>query len=162
AQHFGGDIVDQQQLDPVEQLGGRGLFLQSRHLANVIKDGQGLAHEFVLQTGKMHIDDLLHRRAVGKANVMKKAAAQKGVRQLFLIVRGDDDDRAVSSLNRAPRLVDIEFHAVELEQQVVGELDIGLVDLVDQKDRGLLRLEGFPQLARHDVIGNVVHPLIAE
>jgi hypothetical protein len=29
----------------------------------------------------------------------------------------------------------VELHPVELEQQVVRELDVGLVDLVDQHDR---------------------------
>ena len=62
-----------------------------------------------------------------------------------------------------PRLVDEELHPVEFEQQVVGELDVGLVDLVDQHDhRPLVGLERVPQLAAHDVVGDVVHPLVAE
>ena len=36
-------------------------------------------------------------------------------------------------------LVDVEFHAVEFEQKVVGKLDIGLVDLVDEQHRPLAR-----------------------
>jgi hypothetical protein len=41
----------------------------------------------------------------------------------------------------------VEFHAVEFLQQVVGELDVGLVDLVDQQ-HGAWGGEGLPQLAR--------------
>jgi hypothetical protein len=52
--------------------------------------------------------------------------------------------------------------AIELEEQIVGEFDVGLVDLVDQQHRSLVGLESLPQLAGHDVIGNVVHPLVAE
>ena len=43
----------------------------------------------------MHFDDLAHRVHVGKADVVKETAAQKGVGQFFFIVGGDDDDRAV-------------------------------------------------------------------
>ena len=59
-------------------------------------------------------------------------------------------------------LVDMEFHAVELQQQIVRELDIRLVDLVDQEDRRGFPLEGLPELALDDVVGDVVHPLSTE
>src|SRR5579863_4454744 len=39
AQHFGRNVLDKQQLKPVEQLRGRGLLLQPRYLADVIEDG---------------------------------------------------------------------------------------------------------------------------
>jgi hypothetical protein len=59
-------------------------------------------------------------------------------------------------------LVDEEFHPVEFLQQVVGELDIRLVDLVDQQDGFAVGLEGLPQLAALDVIGHVVDALLAQ
>ena len=34
-------------------------------------------------------------------------------------------------------LVDVEFHPIEFLQEVVRELDVGLVDLVDQQDWAL-------------------------
>src|SRR6516162_11623859 len=135
SEHLGGDVLDEQQLEPIEQLRSRGLFLQSRDLANVKKGGQRLVHEFVLQIGKMHVDDALHRLLIGKPDVVEKAAAEKGVRQFLLVIGSDDDDRAVPGVDRAPRLVDVELHPIELQQQIVGELDVGLVDLVDQQDR---------------------------
>ncbi len=45
------------------------------------------------------------------------------------------DDRPLPRHDGLARLVDVEFHAVELEQEIVRELDIGLVDLVDEQDR---------------------------
>ena len=51
--------------------------------------------------------------------------------------------------------VDMELHAVEFEQQVVGEFDVGLVDLVDEDDGGGVRVEGVPELAADDVVGDV-------
>ncbi len=110
----------------------------------------------------MHVDDALHRVAVGKADVVEETAAQKGVGQFLLVVRGDHDDRALARDDRLLQLVDKELHAVELEQEIVGELDIRLVDLVDQQHRRLVSHEGVPQLARLDVVGDVVHPLVAE
>jgi hypothetical protein len=47
-------------------------------------------------------------------------------------------------------------------QQVVGELDVGLVDFVDQQDDPLFRFEGFPELALFQVVANVVDLLCAE
>ena len=62
----------------------------------------------------------------------------------------------------SPRLVDVELHAVELLQQVVGELDVGLVDLVDQQHGALVAGEGLPQLALADVVADVLDALVAE
>ena len=64
--------------------------------------------------------------------------------------------------NRPLRLVDVELHPVELAQEVVGELDVGLVDLVDQHDRGSLDLECLPQHAALDVMGDVGDVLVAQ
>src|SRR5215470_1584828 len=109
----------------------------------------------MFQIGIMYVDDPLHRLAVGKSDVMKKTAAEKGVRQLFFVVGGDDDDRALPGPDRAARLIDVELHTIELEQEIVGELDIGLVDLVDQQDRRFRRLERLPELSRYDVVGDI-------
>ncbi len=62
----------------------------------------------------------------------------------------------------SPRLVDVELHAVELLQQVVGELDVGLVDLVDQQHGALGVGERLPQLALADVVADVLDALVAE
>src|SRR5438876_331910 len=59
-------------------------------------------------------------------------------------------------------LVDVEFHPIELLQEVVRELDVGLVDLVDQQHRAALVLEGLPELALLDVVADVLDPLVAE
>src|SRR2546423_4152037 len=110
----------------------------------------------------MDIDDAVHRFVVGKTDVMEKAAPEKGVRQLFFVVRRDDYNRTMPSLNRAARLVDVELHSIELEQQVVWKLDVGLVYLVDQQDRRLWRLERLPELSRHDIVGDIVDAFVAE
>ena len=65
-------------------------------------------------------------------------------------------------LDRLAGLVDEELHAIELLQQVVGELDVGLVDLVDQQHRAHVHGERFPQLAALDVVLDVVDARIAE
>jgi hypothetical protein len=110
----------------------------------------------------MYRDDSLHGLGVREPDVVEEAAAQEGVRQLLLVVAGDEDDRAVSRLHQLLRLVDVELHAVELAQQVVRELDVGLVDLVDQEHGAPLALECPPQHARHDVVGDVLDALVAE
>jgi len=78
------------------------------------------------------------------------------------IVRGDHHDRADSRRDRLARLLDEELHAIEFLQQVVGELDVGLVDLVDQQHRPNGAGERLPQLAGLEVVANVVNPLVAQ
>ncbi len=68
----------------------------------------------------------------------------------------------MARLDELARLVDEELHPVELEQQVVRELDVGLVDFVDQQHRLLLAVERLPQPSLDDVVGDVVHLGLAE
>ena len=56
----------------------------------------------------------------------------------------------------------MELHPVEFLQQVVGELDVGLVDLVDQQHHLAGGGEGLPELAAPDVVGDVVDPRVAK
>ena len=66
------------------------------------------------------------------------------------------------ALHRFAGLVDEELHAIEFLQQVVGKLDVGLVDLVDQQHRPLVGNEGVPQFAALDVVADVLDALVAE
>ncbi|MNX50492.1 hypothetical protein D3C86_811220 [compost metagenome] len=104
----------------------------------------------------------LHLGLVGEADVVEEAAAQEGVRQLFLIVGGDDDHGTLARLDALPCLVDVELHPIQLQQQIVGKLDVGLVDFVDQQYRPLRGSEGLPQLAAADVMVDVPYPRIPE
>ncbi|MNE22620.1 hypothetical protein D3C80_1158370 [compost metagenome] len=93
---------------------------------------------------------------------MEEAAAQEGVRQLLFIVRGDDDDGADFGADRLVDLLDVELHAVEFLQQVVGEFDVGLVDLVDQQDGPSRGGESLPQLALLQIVAHVMDALVAQ
>jgi hypothetical protein len=64
--------------------------------------------------------------------------------------------------DRLAGLVDVELHPVEFLQEVVRELDVGLVDLVDQEDDLCRCLEGLPELALADVVAHVVDPRLAQ
>src|SRR5512132_2737719 len=161
-QQLGRDVLDHQQLDPVEKLRGRRLLLQARHLAHLEEYRQRFGNQPLLDAGVMHVDDTAHGVAVGKADVVEEAAPQKRVRQLLLVVRGDDDDRPLPGDHRLFGFVDVKLHAVELEQQIVGELDISLVNLVDQQNRPDSAGEGFPETALDNVVANVVHARFAE
>src|SRR5580658_7411301 len=83
-------ILGEQQLYPVEQLRSGRLFLQAGRVAHLEEGRQRLAQQLAFQAGKMHVDDARHRGLVRKADVVKETAPQEGVRQLLLIVRGDD------------------------------------------------------------------------
>ncbi len=93
---------------------------------------------------------------------MKEAAAQEGVGQFLFIVGRDDDDRALLGTDGFTGLVNVKLHAIQLLEQVVGKLDIRLVDLIDQQHDALAGGERFPELAGLDVVGDVFHTLDAE
>ncbi|CAG9215594.1 hypothetical protein BGLA2_2490011 [Burkholderia gladioli] len=162
AQRLGRDVLGQQQLEPVEQFGGRRFLLEPRHAAQLEEALERGAHQRLLDAGVVDLDDALHRRGIGELDVVEEAAAQEGVRQLLLVVRGDDHQRPVPRLHQLARFIHMELHAVELAQQVVGEFDVGLVDLVDQQHAGFVGLEGLPQHAAHDVVGDLLDALVAE
>src|ERR1700741_1886457 len=88
SQHIRRNVLDEQKLEPVEKLGGRRVFLQSRNLTDIKAHRQGFAQQFVLQIREMHVDDLLHCVPVWKADVMEETAAQESVGQLLLVVGG--------------------------------------------------------------------------
>jgi len=83
---------------------------------------------------------------------VEEAAAQERVRQLLLVVGGDEDQRPVAGLHRPARLVDVELHAVELAQQVVRDSMSALSISSTRTTDLLLALEGLPEHALHDVV----------
>ena len=93
---------------------------------------------------------------------MEETAAQEGVRQLFLVVGGDDDHRPLAGLDSLAGLVDIELHPIQLQQQIVGKLDVRLVDFIYEQHWPLLCAEGLPQLAPADVVAYLPYPGVTE
>src|SRR6185437_188995 len=63
-QRLGRHVLDHQQLQPVEQLGGRWLLLEARHVADIVEDVQRLAQQVALQVGEVDVDDLGHDLAI--------------------------------------------------------------------------------------------------
>src|SRR5262245_4937972 len=110
----------------------------------------------------MHVDDGAHGVGVGEANVREEAAAQERVGQFLFVIRRDDDDRPTARLDRLARFVDEKLHAVEFLKEVVGELDVGLVDLVDQEHGALVRHKRVPELAALDVVADIVDARVAK
>ena len=94
---------------------------------------------------------------VREGDVVEDAAAQEGVGQLLFRVGRDDDDGALLCLDRLLGLGDVELHLVQLPEEVVGELQVGLVHLVDQQHHLLVGGERLAQLAQLDVLCDVVH-----
>jgi hypothetical protein len=59
-------------------------------------------------------------------------------------------------------LGDREAHGVELVQEVVGELEVGLVNFVDQNDQALVALKCPAERSKRDVTPDVADLAIAE
>ena len=59
-------------------------------------------------------------------------------------------------------LIDEELHAIEFLKKIVRELDVGLIDLVDQKNRPFVRDEGLPKFAALDLVPNILDARITQ
>jgi hypothetical protein len=110
----------------------------------------------------VHLHDPPHQRFIRELDEVEDAAAQERVRQLLLVVAGDHHHGAMLRADLLVRLEDLEPHAIQFVEQVVGEFDVRLVDLVDQQDDALARGEGLTQRPQLDVVLDVAHVPIAE
>ena len=93
---------------------------------------------------------------------MKEAAAQEGVRQFFLIIGGDDNQRACLGLNGFAGLVNKKFHPGEILEQVIGELDVGLINLINQQNDAPFMGKSFPEFAAVNIVFNIFDAFIPE
>jgi hypothetical protein len=82
--------------------------------------------------------------------------------QLLFVVRRDDNQRPVSRGHGLLRLVDVELHPVELAQEVIGKLDVSLVDLVDEDNGRRLAFERLPKHAALDVVADIPDAAVAQ
>ena len=103
------------------------------------------------------MDDLFHLGKFREFNVMEDAAAQEGIGKFFFRIGSNDDDGAVLRLYSLFCLLHIELHLVHLPEQVIGKLQIRLVDLVDQQDDLFLGEKGFPDLSIFDILADIGH-----
>src|SRR3984885_5127402 len=113
AQRLWRDVLVEQKLEPVEQLRSRRFLFQSRRLAQREERPHGLFHQPRLGRRIMRFDYPEHLLGVGKADVVKEAAAQEGIGQLLLVVGGEDEDGPQARLDRLSGLVDVKLHLIE-------------------------------------------------
>ena len=133
----------------------RRLLAQLRRRAQPEEHLERVVEHAIGEVGMVDAHDLRHQLAIGELDVVEHAAAQERVGQLLLVVRRDDDDRPLLRDDLVAGLVDAEAHRVELVQQVVRELDVGLVDLVDQQHDARRRRERLAERAELDVLRDV-------
>jgi hypothetical protein len=120
---------------------------------------------------QIHAEDFDQLGLAGEADETKNAASQEGVGQLFFVIAGDDDDRRrlapVVLPEHAPvfarligvELLDGELLLVKLVQQVVGKIDVSLVDLVDEHYRLALTAQRLAEWAERKIRREFLCPL---
>ena len=59
-------------------------------------------------------------------------------------------------------LMNVEFHLIQLPEQIIGEFQVCLIYFVYQQDHLLIALKSLSQLAQFDISGDIVHALFAE
>jgi hypothetical protein len=159
------DVVDARRVEhrqPVHQLAGARALAEPGQRAQLEEDLQRLVDETLLQGRVVHPDDALHQLGVGEVDEVKHAAAEERVRELLLVVAGDDHHRTLGGDDLRLGLHHPEPHPVQLVEQVVGELEVRLVHLVDEQHHPGPRAERLPQRAPADVVADVLHVAVAE
>src|ERR1700694_4309084 len=79
AQNLGTDVLDHQELEPIEQFRSGRLLLHSWNVADFIEQRQCLRDQALLDSGKMDLDDGAHGICVWETDVVEEATAQKRV-----------------------------------------------------------------------------------
>src|SRR5437879_13779803 len=64
-ERLGRDVLGEEEFEPVEELRGGGLFLETRHLAQLEENLKPFLEQRLLQTRKVHIDEARHRHCDG-------------------------------------------------------------------------------------------------
>ena len=129
---------------------------------NLLGMSQDMLEQFFADFRVMNANDSGHELFVGELDEVKDAASEEWIRQLLLGVRGDNDDRTVSRTVAVTGLDYGELHHIEFVQEIVGKLEISLVDLVDQKHHLLLGGQRTAERAELDVLANVRHVVVSE
>ena len=148
------DVVGAEQQQgprPVDRLGDRRRLLEVE-LADHGDDLDELARDRVAELGGVELDDLelvLERRVV---EPQVQAAALERLGELARVVGGQQHDRARLGLVE-PELGDRELEVAQQLEQHRLELLVGLVDLVDEQDDGLVGGDGGHQRALEQELG---------
>src|SRR3954469_9501086 len=138
-EHLSVDVVgpeQQQRAGPVDGLGDRRRLLEVE-LAHHRDHLDELARDLVVEVGGVQLDDLqlvLERRVV---EPQVQTAALERLGQLARVVRGQEHDRPRPGPEQA-ELGDRDLEVAQQLEQHRLELLVGLVDLVDEQDDGLL------------------------
>ena len=149
-------------LDPVDNFAGGGLLLNLRQAPDLVKRLQHLGKQLLVDIGVVDPDNIRHQLLARELDVVEDAPAQEGVGKLLFRIGRDNHNRPVVGLHGAACLRDVEFHPVQLPQQVIGKFQVGFVDLIDEQNHLFLVGKRIAQLAQLDILLNVVHALAAK
>jgi hypothetical protein len=111
----------------------------------------------------MKIHDPRQSPGVWKLYMRVDASPQERHRQSALAVRRDEDEMLGpgAKSQRRVHIRHLELHLIELVQEVIGKVSGGLVDLVDQDDRGRRRANGLAECAVREVLAGVFRAGVA-
>ena len=110
----------------------------------------------------MHVHDLGHQLTPWKSDVVKHTTPQEGVGEFLFGVRGDDDNRTMLRDDALIGLEYVKIHLIEFVKQIVGKLDVGLVNFVDEQHHLFVCSKRLSQTSESDIAFNVRHLAIAK
>ena len=110
----------------------------------------------------IHMHYLVHQFTPGESDLLKDATSQEGIGEFFFRIGRNNDDRPMLRYDALVRLENVKMHLVELIEQVVGKLDIGFINFVDEHHHLCVRRKRLPETAEPDIAFNVRHITIAK
>ena len=149
--------------DPVDELARRRALAQARQLAQLVEghrrpDRRARRSMSGWCTRTMRFISSGSGKSM-KWNTQRRRNASGSSFSLFDVMM--TTGRSLATISSPVSMID-EAHAIELVEQVVRELEVGLVDLVDEEHDALRRRERAAERAELDVVADVLHVAVAE
>ena len=108
------------------------------------------------------MSDFLHHGGIGKIDVVEQAASEECIRQFLFAVAGDHHNGTMLGLEMIAGFHDIETHLIQFKQQIIGKLEVRLVDLIDEKHDLILGTKRFAQFPQFDVLPDIGNILVVK
>src|SRR4030043_1514866 len=105
----------------------------------------------------MNLNNPSYHVGLGKGDVVKIAATQKWIGEVFFSIRSDDDHGPMFCFDGLIDLDNIKFHLIQHIQHIILEISIRLVNFVNQKNHSLIGTKRLSYLSHPNILLDISH-----
>jgi len=143
--------------DPVNKLSGCRLLLDAFDFPEAVECSDGAIKQVFVDTREMNLHNSSHHVGFRKGDVVKIAATQKWIGEIFFSVGGNNNDGPAFCANGFIDLDDVELHLVQHIEHIVLKIGVGLIDLVNQQNHSFFGYKGLSDLPHPNIIFDIAH-----